>query len=139
MDMRKSFSIARIILTLILGLVIESTFANKLPLDFVVKGNVTDENGPIAGVTVTEKGTNNATTTDGSGNFSLSVKNSNSVLVFTYVGYKSEEVAIAGRSSIAVKIESTGQELSGVVVTALGITRAKKSLGYSVEEVGEKK
>ncbi|PVD52940.1 SusC/RagA family TonB-linked outer membrane protein [Terrimonas sp.] len=106
--------------------------------DFTVRGSVTDENGPVAGVTVTEKGTKNATTTDGSGNFSLNVKNTNSILVFSYVGYKTEEVAVAGRSNIAVTIENTGQELSGVVVTALGITRAKKSLGYSVEEVAGK-
>lgn len=106
--------------------------------DFPVRGSVTDENGPVAGVTVTEKGTNNATSTDANGNFSLSVKNSGSVLVFTYIGYRTVEVAVAGRSNIAVTIENTGQELSGVVVTALGITRAKKSLGYSVEEVAGK-
>jgi TonB-linked SusC/RagA family outer membrane protein len=106
--------------------------------DFPVRGSVTDENGPVAGVTVTEKGTSNATTTDNNGNYSITVKNANSVLVFTFVGYKTVEVAVSGRSMVNAAIESAAQELSGVVVTALGITREKKSLGYSVEEVAGK-
>ncbi|MBX3256386.1 MAG: SusC/RagA family TonB-linked outer membrane protein [Chitinophagaceae bacterium] len=106
--------------------------------DFVVKGTVRDENGIMVGVTVTEKGTVNATTTDKQGGFSLSVKNANSVLLFTSVGYKTLEVAVKGQKDITVTLEKDAQELSGVVVTALGITREKKSLGYSVEEVAGK-
>lgn len=106
--------------------------------DVIIKGIVKDANGPVAGVTVTERGTSNATTTGNDGSFSISVKNNNSVLVFTSVGYKTVEIAVNGRTNIAVDIESSAQELSGVVVTALGITRAKKSLGYSVEEVAGK-
>lgn len=106
--------------------------------DFTVRGKVEDENGAVAGVTVTEKGTNNATTTDINGNYSITVKDANSVLVFTFVGYKTVELAVAGRSVLNASIENTAQELSGVVVTALGITREKKSLGYSVEEVAGK-
>lgn len=112
--------------------------AKSTHADFVVKGTVKDENGPVAGVTVTEKGTNNATTTDENGLFSLNVKNGNSTLVFSAVSYKTIETAIAGRSNLTVTIENTAQELSGVVVTALGITREKKSLGYSVEQVAGK-
>ena len=106
--------------------------------DFTVHGSVTDENGPVAGVTVTEKGTSNATTTNNDGAYTINVKNAGAVLVFTYVGYKTTEIAVAGRHTVNVHIESNAQELSGVVVTALGITRAKKSLGYSVEEVAGK-
>ncbi|HRQ49800.1 MAG TPA: carboxypeptidase-like regulatory domain-containing protein, partial [Agriterribacter sp.] len=93
--------------------------------DFPVRGSVTDENGPVAGVTVTEKGTSNATTTDVNGNYAITVQNANSVLVFTYVGYKTVETAISGRSVVNAAIETDAQELSGVVVTALGITREK--------------
>ncbi|MBW7893468.1 MAG: TonB-dependent receptor plug domain-containing protein, partial [Chitinophagaceae bacterium] len=95
-------------------------------------------NGAVVGVTVTERGTNNATTTDVNGQYTLQVTNANSVLVFTFVGYKTVEIAVSGRSVVNATIETEAQELSGVVVTALGITREKKSLGYSVEEVAGK-
>lgn len=103
--------------------------------DFTVRGKVADANGALAGVTVTEKGKSNATTTDGAGNFSLNVTNGNAVLVFTSVGFKTLEVSVNGRSQISVTLESAAQELEGVVVTALGITRDKKSLGYSVGQI----
>ncbi len=106
--------------------------------DFIVKGSVVDENGPVSGVTVTEKGTSNAVTTDRNGDYSITVQSSNSILVFSFVGYKTVEIPVSGRSLVNATIESTAQELTGVVVTALGITREKKSLGYSVEEVAGK-
>lgn len=110
----------------------------KYLYDFRVSGTVSDYNGPVAGVTVTEKGTNNATFTNNDGRFSLDVSNANSTLVITFVGYKTIEIPVGGRSNISLTIESEAQELSGVIVTALGITREKKSLGYSVEEVAGK-
>ncbi len=106
--------------------------------DFPVRGTVTDAKGGVVGVTVTEKGTSNATVTDNKGNFSITVKAPNSILVFSSVGYKDVEIAIAGKSKLSVTIENNTNDLSGVVVTALGITRAKKSLGYSIEEVAGK-
>ena len=105
---------------------------NHQDLLFLVKGTVSDAAGPIAGVTVTEQGTTNATSTDNNGRFSINVANSTSVLVFTSVNYKSKDVPVDGRSTIAVTLESSSSELTGVVVTALGISRAKKSLGYSI-------
>lgn len=103
--------------------------------DFAVRGKVSDNNGPVAGVTVSEKGKSNATTTDGEGNFSLSVANSSATLVFSSIGYKTLEVPVAGLSVLNINLESSAQELEGVVVTALGITREKRSLGYSVGQV----
>ncbi len=103
--------------------------------DFDVRGTVTDANGPVAGVTVTEKGTNNATTTDNDGNFSLNVSSGSAVLVFSSIGYLTQEVAIGNRNSLSVFVEADAQELEGVVVTALGLTRDKRSLGYSVGQV----
>lgn len=103
--------------------------------DFLVKGHVSDANGPLGGVTVTERGKSNATTTDVDGNFSLDVAGGNAVLVFTSVSFKTAEVSVNGRSQITVVMESAAQELEGVVVTALGITREKRSLGYSVGQI----
>ncbi|MCC6287322.1 MAG: SusC/RagA family TonB-linked outer membrane protein [Chitinophagaceae bacterium] len=146
--MSKSCFLYRYILVIFLVTATNALIAENLPFnaskkrsslaDVAIRGVVNDNNGPVAGVTVTEKGTSNATTTDGSGRFSLNVKNSSSVLVFSSIGYKTIEVALAGKTTIDVTIENVSQELSGVVVTALGITRAKKSLGYSVEEVAGK-
>ncbi|MBX3238828.1 MAG: SusC/RagA family TonB-linked outer membrane protein [Chitinophagaceae bacterium] len=140
--MRKNCLTNRLLTLIIAALLFNVNFAlageTKWGYDFRVGGTVADDSGPIAGVTITEKGTNNATTTDNDGRFSLNVRNANSTLVITYVGYRTVEVAVNGRSNISVTIESEAQELTGVVVTALGITREKKSLGYSVEEVAGK-
>src|SRR6476469_6961809 len=65
----------------------------------LVKGTVKDASGNLAGVTVTERGTNNATSTDNNGRFSINVSGNNSVLVFSSVGYKSQEVPVAGQST----------------------------------------
>ncbi|GGB18452.1 SusC/RagA family TonB-linked outer membrane protein [Puia dinghuensis] len=92
----------------------------------------------LEGISVTEKGTSNATHTLNDGSFHLRVSGPDAVLVFTSVGFKTVELPLAGRTQVEVVLETSSQELSGVVVTALGITRAKRSLGYSVEEVGGK-
>jgi len=106
--------------------------------DFVVKGIVTDLDGPVAGVTVTERGTSNAVITDRTGSYSIKVKNQNQTIVFSNIGYKTVEMPVNGRSQISINLDKQSTELSGVVVTALGISRSKKSLGYSVEEVDGK-
>lgn len=110
----------------------------KAHADFVVNGTVSDADGPLDGVTITEKGTSNATTSNSQGNFVLTVKNGNSILVVSSVGYATREVRISGRRSVNIVLEKESQQLADVVVTALGITREKKSLGYSVEEVAGK-
>lgn len=103
--------------------------------DVLVKGRVSSGSTPLEGVTVAEKGTRNITTTDAQGNFSITVAKSSSVLVITYVGYTTREVAVDGRANINIELQSESKELEGVVVTALGITREKKSLGYSVGQI----
>lgn len=109
----------------------------QVPLVFIVKGKVTDaSNNAVSGVTVSEKGSSNATTTDVNGNFELSVSDPEAVLVFSNVGYGTQEVAIHRHHDMLVAMQGgKAEELSGVVVTALGITRAKKSLGYSIGEI----
>ena len=106
------------------------------PASFTVKGIVSDRNGPMAGVTVSEKNKTTMTTTDGGGHFELVVSGPEAILVFSSVGYKTAELSVSGRHIISMTLQTgDAQELSGVVVTALGITRAKKSLGYAVGEI----
>lgn len=94
---------------------------------------VSDATGPIIGASVVEKGTANGTITDLDGNFSLNVK-AGATLVVSYVGYKSEEVK-AGRGPLNITLKEDAKALDEVVVTALGIKRERKALGYGIDEV----
>ncbi|MDN5287946.1 MAG: SusC/RagA family TonB-linked outer membrane protein [Mucilaginibacter sp.] len=98
-----------------------------------VTGTVVDENNqPLPGASVKIKG-GSGTTTNTTGKFSLTAP-SNSILVFSFVGYKSKEVAIGSKSHIDVRLESDGA-LKEVVVTALGIKKEKNAVGYAIQEV----
>ena len=88
----------------------------------------------LPGVTVQVKGTATGTVTDMDGNYSLKA-NSSDVLVFSFVGYKTREVAIKGKNKINITLEADNQLLDDVVVTALGIKRQKRELGYATEEI----
>lgn len=103
--------------------------------DFTVRGTVKDDNGAVAGATITERGTNNATTTDNNGNFTLDVSNSSAVLVISSIGYATQEIALSGRSTLSITLVASAQELEGVVVTSLGMKREKRALGYSISSV----
>jgi TonB-linked SusC/RagA family outer membrane protein len=101
-----------------------------------VTGVVTGETSELLpGVSVLEKGTNNGVTTDFDGNFKISVANSQSILVISFVGMKTQEVVVSNQSNINVELVESSEALDEVVITALGISREKKSLGYSVSEV----
>ena len=102
----------------------------------VVKGHVVDENGePLIGVTIAVKGTSERSVTDIDGNFSLSTAVSAPVLQFSYLGYKNKEVSVAGKAELNVAMQPDQQSIGEVVVTALGIKREKKMLGYSVQDI----
>lgn len=104
--------------------------------DRVITGNVSDENGePLIGVSVVVKGTTTGTVTDLDGNYSLSVPSNAETLVFSYVGYNSKDVAISGQSVISTSL-GEGVVLKEVVVTAMGIEKEKKTIGYSIQSVG---
>ena len=99
-----------------------------------VTGNVSDNNGlPLPGATVVIKGTSSGTTTDFDGNFGVET-NSGEVLVISYIGYITQELTVSDSATINVILKSD-QLLDEVVITALGISREKKSLGYAVTEV----
>jgi TonB-linked SusC/RagA family outer membrane protein len=104
----------------------------------VITGTVTsavEGEGPIPGVTVMVKGTTVGALTDVNGKFSITVPADATTLVFSYIGMKSKEIEIGGRTVIDGVLESDLIGLNEVVVTALGIAKEKKALGYSVQDV----
>ena len=104
--------------------------------DRTVSGTVTSEKdgSSVPGVSVAVKGTTRGTLTDASGNFSIGA-NPNTTLVFSSIGYITKEAAVGNRSTINLTLAEDTKMLNEVVVTALGITREKKALGYSAQGV----
>src|SRR5450759_1961273 len=102
-----------------------------------VSGRVTRsaDNTPLAGVTVQVKGTTTGNITDLEGKFSLPVLNNDAVLLFSFIGYNPKEVPVGSQSSVIVGLEETNLVLSEVVVTALGIKREAKSIGYAATSI----
>ncbi len=120
-------------LVLFLALLMQISFAQER----VVSGTVTDNSGlPIPGVNVLVKGTNTGVQTDFDGKYSIKAS-PNQILVFNFVGMKSQEIA-ASSVTINVKMQDEAVELEGVVVTALGVKRQQKSLGYATTTVSAK-
>ncbi len=100
-----------------------------------VRGVVTsaDDGEPVIGASVVVKGTTTGTVTNLDGEFTLSVPSSAQTLVISYIGMTPQEVAVA--PNIRVILESSTQNLDEVVVTALGISKEKKALGYAVQDI----
>jgi TonB-linked SusC/RagA family outer membrane protein len=110
-------------------------FVNAQAQQRTVTGKVTDSNNAtIPGASILKKGTTSGTSADADGKYTLSV-GANDILVFSFIGYKTQEVAVGARSIIDVSLETDVNELREVVVTALGIPRDEKSLGYSIGKV----
>ena len=118
-------------------LLVSHVFAGSPLADVTINGKVTsaDDNSALPGVNVYLKGTQTGTITDGDGNYTLAVGDENGILVFSYIGFTTQEVALGGRTTIDIKLEPNLETLNEVVVTALGIQREQKSLGYSVGKV----
>src|SRR5690606_29785577 len=102
-----------------------------------VTGTVIDESGlPLIGVNVLLKGTSTGTVTDFDGKYQLQVGGqSNATLTFSYVGYETKDIVVAGKTVINVTLNESASALDEVVVTALGIKKEAKKLAYSVETV----
>ena len=127
--MRKSFFLIWIAILFALPF---SVFAQTR----TITGKITNQNNdPIPRATVQVKGSTNAVTANDDGVFSIQLSDRNAVLVISSADYTSREVKVGDRSVINFQLQSSG-ELSEVVVTALGITRQKRSLGYSAQSVG---
>ena len=101
-----------------------------------ISGTVKDESGePLPGVTVAIKGTSQGTITDVNGKYSIQVPNNQSVLLFSFVGYGAQEITVGTQTVINVTLAETTLEMDEVVVTALGIKREAKSIGYAATSV----
>jgi len=104
----------------------------------VVKGKVTsaDDNKGIPGATVMVKGTTIGTITGASGDFEISFDQKYTKLLFSFMGMETQEVDVTGKNTVNVALKTSVTEIEGAVVTAIGISREKKSLGYATQEVG---
>lgn len=117
-------------LALLLVLIAQVSFAQERN----VNGTVTDNFGlPLPGVSILIKGTKVGTQTNLEGKFTISAS-ADQILVFSYVGMKTQEVR-ALSTSLQVKMQDDATELEGVVITAFGIKRNPKDLGYAVSSV----
>jgi TonB-linked SusC/RagA family outer membrane protein len=114
----------------------KSSVAHQASVLFPVKGRIVDETGnPLAAATVTIKGTNQFTVTNDNGQFEWKNIDRNATLVISSVGYTAQQVLVNGRSQMEIRMQPLDSRLTEVVVTALGIKREEKSLGYAVTKV----
>ncbi|WP_346883355.1 SusC/RagA family TonB-linked outer membrane protein [uncultured Algibacter sp.] len=119
------------ILTLLLAFVVQLTFAQEK----AISGTVTDASGlPLPGTTVLIKGTSSGTSSDFDGKYAISTSQG-ATLVFSFVGYETQEILIGSSDVINVTMVDDAESLEEVVVTALGIERNAKSLGYGVTTI----
>ena len=106
------------------------------PPPIEIHGKVRDENGsPLANASVTIKGTNQGVTTNNNGDFTISAPNTQAVLTISFTGYVSQEIKVGNRTSIDIDLVKADKALSEVVVTALGIKKESRELGYAATSV----
>ena len=104
-----------------------------------VNGNVVDENNqPIPGANIIEKGTSNGSVTDFDGNFSINVADENSTLVISFVGYSTKEIVVGSQSNISITLLEDAAKLDEVVVVGYGKSVRKEDLTGAVSVVGIK-
>jgi TonB-linked SusC/RagA family outer membrane protein len=119
------------------GSIMQLASLQQIPAAITITGKVTaQENGEsLPGVNVLVKGTSVGAVTNGDGQYSITAPDGNGSLVFSYIGYTSEEVPINNRTVIDISLVADIKSLSEVVVTALGIKKETKKLGYAVASV----
>ncbi len=101
-----------------------------------VKGRVLDENGSgLPGLSILIKGTTRGTSTDINGSFQLEVPTTETVLIFKYLGYETKEVLVGNQTNLEISLKPENKSLTEVVVTALGIKKQSKSVGYATATV----
>lgn len=100
-----------------------------------VTGTVEDDFGPVAGASVVVKGTTNGTITDMDGKFSLEGVKNGVTIQISFIGYTTKEIKYAGEPSLVIKLSEDTQKLDEVVVTALGIKKDAKKLGYAISTI----
>lgn len=128
--MKKVFTLGFLLLLLFLS---GTGFAQ----DLTIKGKVQSADGNLPGASILIKGTSRGSTTDANGEFSLSTP-ANATLVVSFIGYKTTEIPVGAKTVFDIMLESDATQFNEIVVTALGIAREKKALGYAVQEVSGK-
>ncbi len=109
--------------------------AVELAQDVTITGKVTDENGEgLPGASIVVKGSTQGTTSDMDGNFKLTVPD-NATIVVSYVGYMNAEIAVDSRAVYDISMQPDAEQLEEIVVTALGVEKSVKSLGYSMTKL----
>lgn len=130
---KRKILFSNFLIALCIGLMPLRSQGQTINLSGVVTEKASGETLP--GVSILVKGTTTGGSTDNKGLYKISVANAGAVLVFKYIGYRTVEVPISGRTVIDVTLETDDNKLNEVVVTALGITRESKSIGFSVQKV----
>lgn len=101
-----------------------------------ISGVIKDDTGePVIGANILVKGTNNGVITDPDGRFNLKISQANAILVVSYIGYLSQEIPVGSQRTFTIVLHPSTEHIGEVVVTALGIKRETKALGYAVQEV----
>lgn len=115
-------------------MLVSSAFLQAQTITGKVKAG--EDGSALTGVTILVKGTNTGTVSDADGNFSIQAV-PQSVLVFSYVGYQTVEVAVGNQSTLEITLESNVESLGEIVVTSLGIRKEAKKLGYATSTVSK--
>ncbi|MEO6730182.1 MAG: SusC/RagA family TonB-linked outer membrane protein [Ferruginibacter sp.] len=125
---------------LLIGIFIFGFYTSGHSQQTTIAGIVTsDEKGvPLPGVSIVVQGKSKGTATDVNGRYSLSIPHGSAKIVFSYTGYSSQAINVNNRSSINVVLIPEAKQLSDVVVTALGITKEKRTVGYSTQGLSKK-
>ncbi len=124
--MKKTLLMLIAILAMISGPVFAQTITGKVTSQ--------PDGQPLPGVSVVVKGTNAGTTTDGSGKFSIATSNKGT-LVFSYIGFKTQEIVIGNRTVVDVLMEEDASQLQEVVVTGLGLSKEQRATGYATSSI----
>ena len=141
MDPNSTASLRRVLLCICVAVFLVSPAFAGENFDKTIKGKVTSkiDGAALPGVSIIVKGSQVGTSSDAAGNYSINVNEaSKPVLVFSYIGHETQEVVVGNQSVIDVVLVEGVETLNETVVTALGLSREKRSLGYSVAEVNGK-
>jgi len=120
------------IMTSIMIMIANYSFAQER----VLQGKVSSSNGDgLHGVTIQEKGARNFTSSDADGNYKIRLSNPNATLIFSFVGYATRELSVGTEGNLDVTLAPTNTQLNEVIVTALGIRKEVKRIGYATQEI----
>ncbi len=133
---KKSKIIRLTVLLFLCNLLAFQLQAVELIQPITITGTVIDEfGGALPGVNIQVKGTMTGTVSDAEGRYTIQVPSTSAVLMFSFIGYATQEIAVGNQRIIDVKLNEDTQQIAEVVVTALGIKREKKALGYAMQEL----